>query len=179
VGAVVTDSEGNLITIGCNEVPKSGGGLYWPDPYDRRDFQLGYESGARIKNEIVAEVISRLKQARWLSKDKQAKEVSELVEQIMDPANRELMKGAQILDLLEFGRMVHAEMAAISDAAARGLALTDATMYVTTFPCHMCARYRCFGCATRCLCRAYPKSRAQELHDDSIVVDSENPGRAS
>ncbi len=31
VGASISTAEGDIITVGCNEVPKAGGGLYWCD----------------------------------------------------------------------------------------------------------------------------------------------------
>jgi deoxycytidylate deaminase len=43
------------------------------------------------------------------------------------------------MDILEFGRVIHAEMSAISDAARLGRATKDATLFCTTFPCHICA----------------------------------------
>src|SRR5205823_8721516 len=48
---------------------------------------------------------------------------------------------SQIRNLIEFGRAVHAEMAALIDAARRGVSVAGCTMYVTTFPCHLCARH--------------------------------------
>lgn len=75
-------------------------------------------------------------------------------------------------DLIEFVRAVHAEMAAITDAAMRGVAVKDAILYATTFPCHHCARHIVAAGISRVeYIEPYSKSRAQDLHSDSIAVD--------
>lgn len=40
----------------------------------------------------------------------------------------------------ELAKTIHAEAAVISEAAKRGIALEGASMYVTTFPCPVCAK---------------------------------------
>jgi cytidine deaminase len=68
--------------------------------------------------------------------------------------------------------MVHAEMSAITDAARRGLSVLDATLYCTTFPCHMCARHIiASGIKHVVYIEPYPKSLAKELYRKSIQVD--------
>jgi hypothetical protein len=45
-------------------------------------------------------------------------------------------------------------------------------MYATTFPCHECARHIvAAGIARVVYLEPYPKSRAEQLYDDSINVD--------
>ena len=64
-------------------------------------------------------------------------------------------------------------MAAIVDAAKRGVSVRDCTLYTTTFPCHECARRilaRDF--AAWCTLSPYAKSLASRLHEDAISVDS-------
>ena len=69
-------------------------------------------------------------------------------------------------DLLEFGRMVHAEMAALMDAARRGISVKGCLMYVTTFPCHMCARHIiAAGIQKVIYIEPYPKSKVGELYE--------------
>ena len=42
VGAAICTSDGDVISVGVNEVPKSGGGLYWEeDPNDAREIARG------------------------------------------------------------------------------------------------------------------------------------------
>jgi len=75
-------------------------------------------------------------------------------------------------NLIEFIRAVHAEMAALMDAARRGISVADTVMYVTTFPCHHCARHVVAAGIKRVVYIApYPKSLAGGLHQDSIAVD--------
>jgi hypothetical protein len=54
--------EGDLIALGCNEVPKAHGGMYWPDDtdIDARDFQQGSDPSATAKEDILAETLSAL-----------------------------------------------------------------------------------------------------------------------
>jgi tRNA(Arg) A34 adenosine deaminase TadA len=76
------------------------------------------------------------------------------------------------MDLIEFGRAIHAEMSAICDASRKGLVLQDAILYCTTFPCHICAKHIVAAGIRRAIyLEPYPKSYAFELHRDSIVVD--------
>ena len=78
------------------------------------------------------------------------------------------------MDILEFGRIVHAEMAAICDAARKGTPVKGATLYCTTFPCHICARHIVASGIKRVVyIEPYPKSRAAKLYPDSISVDEE------
>lgn len=76
------------------------------------------------------------------------------------------------MNLTEFGRDVHAEMAALLDAARRGAPVKGAFLFTTTFPCHNCAKHIVAAGITRVVYVApYPKSLAAELYPDSIVVD--------
>src|SRR4051812_3292568 len=44
VGAAILTSSGDILTVGCNDVPKSGGGQYWgSDSNDFRDFKIKYD----------------------------------------------------------------------------------------------------------------------------------------
>jgi cytidine deaminase len=47
---------------------------------------------------------------------------------------------SRIGDLLEFGRVAHAEMAAFYNAARRGTPIAGKIMLSTTYPCPECAR---------------------------------------
>jgi tRNA(Arg) A34 adenosine deaminase TadA len=76
------------------------------------------------------------------------------------------------MDIIEFGRMIHAEMSAISDAARLGRSTLEATLYCTTFPCHLCAKHIVAAGIDRVVfLEPYPKSYAKKLHDDSITFD--------
>lgn len=63
-------------------------------------------------------------------------------------------------------------MAAIVDAARRGVSVKDAILYCTTFPCHDCAKHIvAAGIQKVVYVEPYPKSLAPEIYLDSIVVD--------
>jgi deoxycytidylate deaminase len=81
-------------------------------------------------------------------------------------------KNTIAVSIIEFGRSVHAEMAAITDAAHRGTSLHGSKLYSTTFPCHLCARHIvAAGIETVTYIEPYPKSVAERLYEDSIAVD--------
>jgi len=175
VGAVIWRTPGEVISIGCNEVPAFGGGFYWPNHgNDHRDFVIGFDSSTRFKDQIVKQVIDRLYHEGFFNADLLKQPVDKLAEQMLSLESRGIFAGTQIFDLLEFGRPVHAEMAAISDAARRGIAIEQSTLFSTTFPCHMCARHIISSGIKRVVyIYPYPKSRVKELYGDSVCVEGE------
>jgi cytidine deaminase len=67
-------------------------------------------------------------------------------------------------------------MAAVTDAAKRGVSVRGSTMYVTTFPCHNCARHIVAAGIRRVVyIEPYPKSLASTLHLDAIATDGSTP----
>jgi deoxycytidylate deaminase len=81
------------------------------------------------------------------------------------------IRDSQLMDALEYGRAVHAEMSALCDAARCGCSVKGAILYCTTFPCHMCAKHIvAAGIAKVVFLEPYPKSLAFDLHADSIQV---------
>jgi deoxycytidylate deaminase len=166
VGAAVCTPEGEIIAVGCNEVPKAFGGQYWPeDEPDKRDFQLGYDSNVKQRNEALEKTFERLKKDERLADGVDLEEFMAAIE------------GTRLADLTEFGRPVHAEMAALLDAARRGVSVAGNKLFTTTFPCHNCARHIIGAGLKEVVYREpYEKSLASELHKDAIVVD---PAKAS
>jgi deoxycytidylate deaminase len=68
VGAAVFRETGELLTMGCNEVPKAGGGTYWgEDPQDHRDIIEGYDPNEKKKIELLVDFIDRLNTKGYLS----------------------------------------------------------------------------------------------------------------
>src|SRR5690606_30083996 len=60
VGSVIVNDDAEIIATGCNEVPFAGGGSIWEDKIngniaDNRDFKLGYDPSAKMKDELVRE----------------------------------------------------------------------------------------------------------------------------
>src|SRR6185369_12090927 len=125
-----------LLAVGTNEVPKAGGGLYWPGPYDYRDFRFAEtdEPNAEMKKVILADLLVRLRHEKLLAPDLQLDDAG------IGEIGRKL-KESRLMNITEYGRMVHAEMAAITDAARRGVSLAGSRLFCTTFPCHNCAKH--------------------------------------
>lgn len=173
VGAVVCRDQ-QILATGANDCPKSGGGLYWPvrdhrgilrDEKDGRDYVRGYDSNRKVQNDIITDLVER---GQGLGLDG-----SKL---------RALLgaKGSPIRDLTEYGRVVHAEMDALTACGRAGVATSGATLYCTTFPCHNCAKHIVAAGISRVVyIEPYEKSKASEFHPDSIVFGTEdqNNGR--
>lgn len=172
VGASIFTEDGELITQGCNEVPKPFGGTYWHD-HDHeafRDFELGHDPNHQRKEEIVHDFLDRLFQEDILT-DKLSKDqlTYEFVREVM---GRKRVQDSQLMDIIEFGRIIHAEMCAITDAARLGRPLKNSVLFCTTFPCHMCAKHIVSAGVKRVVfLEPYPKSYARKLHDDSITFN--------
>lgn len=178
VGAAILRTEGDLIAVGCNDVPKSGGDLYWPgDKGDARDFQKGFDSMADERVQVIGEFLEKLKKSDLLVSS-ECHDLNALVHELVSGSKRNVLKGTRVMSLLEFGRSVHAEMAALMSAARLGISVKDATLYCTTFPCHMCARHIVASGIKRVVyIEPYPKSKAKQLHQDSISVDPSTPSK--
>jgi deoxycytidylate deaminase len=163
VGAAIFSQTGEIISLGSNEVPKALGGTYWSDDkFDDREWVRGIDSNDKRKREILTGIFDAIapneNHKKWLQK----KEVI----------------GSQFMDALEYGRIVHAEMSAISDAARNGRAIRNSILYSTTFPCHMCAKHIvAAGIQTVIFLEPYPKSLASDLHSDSIEIEGSDRGQ--
>jgi cytidine deaminase len=161
VGAAICTKEGQIIAVGCNEVPKAFGGQYWPgDKPDGRDFELGYDSNVKQRDEALVQAFDRLKKRG----------------QLADSVNlgdfAGALQGTRLSNITEFGRTVHAEMASLLDAARRGVSVQGHRLFTTTFPCHNCARHIIGAGVKEVVYREpYEKSLASHLHEDALVID--------
>jgi deoxycytidylate deaminase len=189
VGAAIFTNDGELITQGCNEVPKAFGGTYWDgeDP-DYRDVKLGHDPNDILKREVIRDLLERLERAGLLSdKAKVHGNSAQIVDALIKkpssdslPAGTGALHGASITDLTEYGRVVHAEMCAICDAARLGRSVKGATLYCTTFPCHNCTKHvLAAGIARVVYMEPYPKSKAKELHEHEIEIERASTTRVS
>lgn len=162
----VTDIE--LIALGMNEVPKRGGGYYWGrESPDARDQAGGEERTSQIKADMLTELIERMGGASWLGPGAGNKPPGELAKDLLPH-----LKGTKFAAISEFSRPVHAEAAAIIDAARRGVAIDGATVFVTTFPCHNCAKHIIAAGIRRVVyLEPYPKSRAGALYVEELNLD--------
>jgi deoxycytidylate deaminase len=164
VGAALIDQDGNLVATGTNEVPQAGGGVYGEDfdPEDAHDHRCAYKnkycSSTREQNELIEELVALLC-------EKQATTVA-------DHALVAILKDSRLTQLLEFSRAVHAEMDSLLRAARQGTSTVATRMFVTTYPCHYCARHLvAAGVDEVQYIEPYPKSRAKKLHPDAITSE--------
>ena len=176
VGAVIANASGDILAAGCNEVPASGGGNVWENvPHDNekdyRDFQIGYDTSAKMKYEILEEVFRELSKG-WLREEYSEIAPEKLATMSLEKDREGNLSNARISSIIEYGRIVHAEMSAISSAARCGTAIRDCTLFCTTFPCHMCARHIVAAGIKRVVyIEPYPKSMTKELYRKMISVD--------
>jgi len=181
VGAVIvslTRSAGDaiknvdVIAVGMNEVPRGGGGFYWdqdsPDYRDQVLLSQDEDRAKEIKTSALAELIEKIRKKAWLDASLAGEPSIDLASRLLPDVAR-----TQFMDIGEFSRPVHAEMAALLDAARRGVAVNGHSMYVTTFPCHNCAKHIiATGLRRVVYLEPYPKSRAGHLYREEIVLES-------
>lgn len=163
VGAVIANKDNDIIATGANDVPKFGGGLYWPTTDDCRDYIKKEDSNEKEKQKIILNVMRKINTTSNRSDE----------ELVSDGLN--LLKDTGILQISEYGRAVHAEMESILSAARNGVSVRNSTLYTTTYPCHNCAKHIVAAGITKVkYVEPYPKSYATKLHGDSIEAEGED-----
>lgn len=162
VGAAIFLETGEIATLGSNEVPHGGGGTYWADdPHDAREYKIRHDSNDMRKKELLNEVLEIV-----VGKDG-----------VVDDEKMNRLRESQFMDALEYGRIIHAEMSAISDAARLGIPIGGGTLYCTTFPCHVCAKHIvASGIKKVVFLEPYPKSLTADLHSDSVKIEGSSRG---
>lgn len=158
IGAVITRNN-EILSMGVNDCPRFGGGLYWPipgqhgefiDEPDGRDYMKGEDSNKIEQEKIISSILSNLK----------LEDTEE---------NIKCIKKAGIGDLTEYGRVVHGEMEAILSCARNNISCRGATLYATTFPCHNCAKHIIAAGIKRVVyIEPYPKSKAFQFYTAEI-----------
>ncbi len=245
VGASIVTEDGSIISLGTNEVPKAGGGFYWPeDQDDARNLRKGFDQSDKMERAILKEIFERLEGQQWLTRPAEytidklatiatrgfqdqltkakgnvakitageegpAKELIETVTKmpfdnklkiqilravddivkkkasadlylisLLEVAFSPPMRGAMITELTEYSREVHAEAAALLEAARQGSSVSNCNLYSTTFPCHVCTRQIVAAGLKRLIyIEPYPKSYAEEQHGDAISVNKLDQGQ--
>lgn len=171
VGAAVV-VRGEVVALGCNEVPKAGGGPYMSRysvdlrdvvvEEEGRDFVSGGDANHRIRDELARDISDRVLSAIG---DVEKAKVDELRDSI-----RMAVGSSGVSDLTEYGRAVHAEMDALMSCLRSGVSARGGDLYVTTFPCHNCAKHIVAAGVRRVFyIEPYPKSRAFDLHGDALT----------
>lgn len=199
VGASLTTPDGDVLAVGCNDVPKFGGGLYWPGVNDQRDHVRGFDSNEKRRDEIIRELLPLIRTEEEMTLERfreillavkseanadriqavvndedACRKLAALFRKYKEPdlqSAKDLLKDTSLFSLTEFGRTVHAEMDALLSCARSGRSPAGATLYATTFPCHNCARHLlAAGVARIVYIEPYPKSLAVRLHYDAIEL---------
>lgn len=165
VGAALIDGSGNLLATGTNEVPKAGGGVYGETFSAGHAHSLDHRCAYR-PNKICS------------STDEQVRMINDIVEEIaaVKPLSedekqtlRKQLKDGRIGDTIEFSRAVHAEMDALISAGRSGASTIGTRLFVTTYPCHYCARHIISaGVDEVQYIEPYFKSLASKLHSDAL-----------
>lgn len=176
VGAAIADLKGRILSIGTNEVPKAGGGQYWPgDTEDGRDYAYGaFDVSDKMRKNLLGDLLERIGKAKLLVKN--CPSLDELLARKPSEKSSESIRESLIFDTIDFIRVVHAEASALFNlripATEPGM-----TLYVTTFPCHECARHIVISGIKRVMyIEPYPKSLVRELYHDSISIDEQCEG---
>ena len=167
VGAAISSEDGEIIATGWNDVPKAFGGLYQTEgdglssDEDRRCWNMkgGMCSNDFEKKVIADYIVKQLLDAEVVSEEKKALALTVI------------SKNTHLKGLIEFSRAVHAEMHALLNAGATdGMKIRNAKLFVTTYPCHSCARHLvAAGIKEVIFLGPYRTSLATKLHQDAIT----------
>jgi deoxycytidylate deaminase len=170
VGAAVTDDEGEVLSIGWNDVPKPFGDLYvtdlGADPNGDRDKRC-WNHGGKCYNDEEKTLL--------------AEHLLDALGEIIPTGQREkalqtVLKDKKLRGLIEFSRSIHAEMHAILTALRqKGDRVRGGRIYVTTYPCHSCARHIvAAGIKEVYYIEPYKKSLATKLHGDAMTENEQS-----
>lgn len=166
VGAALVNQGGTIVSTGTNEAPRAGGGVYGEEAGQDQftDHRCAFKetvycSSNKEQNEIIEELIDAFP------------ELSSKTDRL---SVLKKIRGTRLGGLIEFSRAVHAEMDAILSASLAGVSPMGCRLFVTTYPCHYCARHIvAAGVDEVQFIEPYPKSRATALHSDAITTESE------
>ncbi len=167
VGAAITDQDGELLAVGWNDVPRAFGGLYGTIDIrstDNDDHRCWNKEGGKCFNDEQKDFLSKQVIDRLVS-------INAIQSDVRDKAYELIRHDSQLRDLIEFSRAVHAEMHALLNASqAFGSRVRKGKLFVTTYPCHSCARHIvAAGIKEVFFLEPYRKSLATKLHSDSIT----------
>ncbi|MBP6185485.1 MAG: hypothetical protein KA479_11130 [Saprospiraceae bacterium] len=187
VGAAITNSAGEIISRGWNDVPKYGGNLYRDDDAkDSRCFKEGkYCRNDERKDLLSCEIADSIFEPLLLQRLLEAFRVNISIEDIrnelsensgknfIEEVKDRIRRSSKIKDLIEFSRSVHAEMhAIIIGCQLAGNQMIGGKLYCTTYPCHNCGRHIISaGIIEVYYIEPYVKSLCLTLHQDSMTED--------
>ncbi|MEG1767208.1 MAG: anti-phage dCTP deaminase [Comamonas sp.] len=167
VGAAIIAADGEMISTGWNDVPRPFGGLY--------------ETGDKKSNNDADHRCWNLNDGGCFNDDEKNKIASTMVDLLLsngivaienkEKVYRTIRDDSQLKSLIEFSRAVHAEMHALINAGSNdGSKIKGGKLFVTTYPCHSCARHIvAAGISEVYFLEPYRKSLATKLHADAIT----------
>ncbi len=172
VGASIFSKDNDIISTGCNDAPIFGGGHYANDgtvPDGERKDNRCCSLRAENKCKNTEQLDKILEDIKTIVKEN----VGGINNEDTESLSRKIFKNTRLKSIIEFSKAVHAEMDAITTAARNGVnALKGATLYCTTFPCHLCAtNIIAAGIEKVCYIEPYLKSLAVDLHEDQVNFD--------
>lgn len=159
VGACITDKDTNILSVGWNDVPAFGGGVYQNGhSADKRCYKIGCCANSSKKEDMTTKIYNDLASKKLLTK-KCSDEV------------KTILNNNGIKSLIEFARSIHAEMHAIIIGSQKtGDKMIGGKLFCTTYPCHNCARHIVLsGIKEVYFIEPYRKSLCIELHKDAIT----------
>jgi deoxycytidylate deaminase/dephospho-CoA kinase len=167
VGAALTAADGEILATGWNDVPRAFGGLYQTKDQNSssdEDQRCWNIDGGHCFNDEEKTLIADAMVDRLIANGL-------VVEANRENAFKMLRKDTQLKSLIEFSRAVHAEMHALLTAGeAKGAQIKGGKLFVTTYPCHSCARHIvAAGIREVYFLEPYRKSLATKLHSDAIT----------
>jgi deoxycytidylate deaminase len=151
VGAAIVVQDA-VISTGFNDAPFG----------QKPDVRKGVDTSETFKKENVLDTVRRLRDAGLLKDEAKALQDDELTQRAMTA-----LKGGDLLSVIEYQRAVHAEAHAIDDATIRGVSPRGGTLYVTTYPCHLCYKHALSVRISRVeYIEPYTKSRARKMYPE-------------
>ncbi|GHU48929.1 deoxycytidylate deaminase [Clostridia bacterium] len=158
-----------ILALGANDCPKYTGGLYWCDYDQKKDEYVDHPDGKDQMRKNDPNKVERENIMRDVLKSLDIEETDH---------NMNALRHSKLNDLTEYGRVVHAEMDAITTCARNFISTRDSEMYVTTFPCHNCAKHIiASGIKKIVYIEPYTKSKTLEFYNDSTTTDPEEWGK--
>jgi len=164
VGAALVDKNGNLLATGTNDVPRAGGGVYgehFMSEGAKLDHRCAFRPNKMCSStdeqfKMIDSIVNEVAAIKAFSKEEKA-------------ALKGKLKNGRVGDTIEFSRAVHAEMDALISAARSGASTLGTRLFVTTYPCHYCARHIISaGVDEVQYIEPYFKSLAARLHSDAM-----------
>lgn len=196
VGAAITDKYGDVLSVGWNDVPKFGGGVYISqkdEPDDSNDHRCKSLDpklcfNTKNKNDIIDRITFNInllyeeyenQLITFLETEFKENFTPAYKKKVLELSNtnfkfklKKSIESSDLKNLTEYSRSIHAEMHAMIKGAQKSSdKMIGGKLFCTTFPCHNCARHIVMaGIMEVYYIEPYPKSLAEKLHFDSITT---------